>query len=224
MKVIGIETSGKTGSVGAAWEGGSRERPFPGGTSHGRDLAPALSALLSDLGWRIGDVDLLAVSLGPGSYTGLRIGTAFAKALAFSAGKPLVGVPSFEAMVRRAPGARGPVVPVLDAHWGQMYASVFVREEGKWARLMEDRVGPPGEVIDALPEGALFFGTGASVFGKALEGRGTVSPPGPWDRVSAAEVAEAGRERFLEGGPDDPDRLHPIYLRPSQAEAKRGNE
>ena len=106
MNVLGIETSGKTGSVGAFWDAGTLERPFPGGTSHGRDLAPALSALVAELGWRLADFDLIAVSAGPGSYTGLRIGMAFAKALAFALDRPLVGVPSFDAMARTAPSTR----------------------------------------------------------------------------------------------------------------------
>lgn len=221
MKILGIETSGKTGSVGACWDGGARERPFPGGTSHGRDLAPALDALMAELGWRLPDADLIAVSAGPGSYTGLRIGMAFAKALAFALDAPLVGVPSFDAMARTAPGSGGIVAPVLDARWGQMYAAAFERSAEGVRRLTEDLVGTVGEVVARIPRGALFFGPGAGVFRETIETRGTLWAPGPWDRVAAHEVARIGAERFRAAGPDDPSTLHPIYLRPTQAEDRR---
>jgi tRNA threonylcarbamoyladenosine biosynthesis protein TsaB len=220
MKVIGIETSGTTGSVGALGEGTERERPFPGGTSHGRDLAPELEALLDELGWSLGEVDLVAVSAGPGSYTGLRIGLAFAKALAFARALPLVGVPTFEAMVRRGPEGESRLAPVLDARWGQVYLALFERKGEGFLRRTPDRVGSPPAVLEGIPEGTCFFGPGAVVFDEALAARGPVASPGPWDRTHAVEVASAGKSLFRDRGADDPDRLHPLYLRPSQAEAK----
>jgi tRNA threonylcarbamoyladenosine biosynthesis protein TsaB len=220
MKVIGIETSGTTGSVGALGDGIEEERPFPGGTSHGRDLAPALEALLHDLGWSLQEVELIAVSAGPGSYTGLRIGLAFAKALAFARAVPLIGVPTFEAMVRRGPEGEARRAPVLDARWGQIYVAAFERENGRFLRRTPDRVGALPDVLEGIPEGTCFFGPGAAVYGEALATRGTVASTGPWDRTHAVEVAAVGKALFRDRGADDPDRLHPRYLRPSQAEAK----
>jgi tRNA threonylcarbamoyladenosine biosynthesis protein TsaB len=220
MKVISIETSGTTGSVGALEGGMEKERPFPGGTSHGRDLAPELEALLGDLGWSLGDVDLIAVSAGPGSYTGLRIGLAFAKALAFASALPLVGVPTFEAMVRRGPEGEPRLAPVLDARWGQMYVAAFEREERGFVRRTPDRVGSLPDVLEGIPDGTCFFGPGTAVYGDDLRARGAVASPGPWDRTHAVEVAAVGKALYQERGAHDPDRLHPLYLRPSQAEAK----
>lgn len=222
MRVLGIETSGRTGSVGAVGEEAETEKPFPHGTSHGRDLAPKTMELLRERGWTFADLDLLAVSAGPGSYTGLRIGMAFAKALSFSTGIPLVGVDSFEAMVLQAPDARAGeiVAPVLDARWGQMYAAAFAREDGGWKRKTPDLVGAPAEVLETLGGPALFFGPGVGAFADTLSRAGRVSPPGPWDRIRATDVARVGRGTFAAQGPSDPDRLHPIYLRPTQAEVR----
>ncbi|MHC4777721.1 MAG: tRNA (adenosine(37)-N6)-threonylcarbamoyltransferase complex dimerization subunit type 1 TsaB [Planctomycetota bacterium] len=220
MKVIGIDTSGRTGSVGALGGDVAEERPFPGGTSHGRDLAPELHELLARVNWSFEDVELVAVSIGPGSYTGLRIGLSFAKAVSFAASIPLVGVPSFDAMVRRAPEGEALLAPVLDARWNQMYAAGFERSGDETIRRTEDLVGVPEEVIQSIEEGACFFGPGVAVFHEALEKRGSVAPPGPWDRVWAVEVASVGQSLFRSRGTDEPDHLHPIYLRPGVAPGK----
>jgi tRNA threonylcarbamoyladenosine biosynthesis protein TsaB len=222
VRVLAFETSGAVGSVGACEEARAVERVFPEGTSHGRRLAVETQALLQELGWAVAGVDLLAVSAGPGSYTGLRIGMAFAKSLAFATGKPLVAVPTLEVMARRPPPGAGPLAPVLDARWGHAYAAAFEEGSPRPRRLTEDLVGTPEEVFARLPRGARFFGTGAPVFRGLLEGLGTVSPPGPWDRAGAAEVARLGVETFREKGAGDPFGLTPIYLRATQAETLKG--
>ncbi|MCU0722952.1 MAG: tRNA (adenosine(37)-N6)-threonylcarbamoyltransferase complex dimerization subunit type 1 TsaB, partial [Planctomycetes bacterium] len=203
MKVVGFETSGPTGSVGASEEGRTSERVFPEGTQHGRLLAAETEALLRALGWSLEGVGILAVSAGPGSYTGLRIGMAFAKGLAFAAGKPLVAVPTLEAMARTPPPGEGPVAVVLDARWGHAYAAAFESCGGRLRRLTQDLVGGPDEVFAQLPKGARFFGSGAPAFRDRLERIGSVAPPGPWDRPSAAVVAAMGEEAFRERGAGD---------------------
>jgi tRNA threonylcarbamoyladenosine biosynthesis protein TsaB len=163
------------------------------------------------------------VSIGPGSYTGLRIGSAFAKSLSYATGIPLVGVPSFEAMVRPGPEGDGPLAPVLDARWNQMYCAGFARDGERRSRLTEDLVGPPEAITARLPAGILYFGPGVPAFLEQLEGSGDLAPPGPWDRIRADTVAAVGRELFALRGPDASDRLSPVYLRPTQAELKRGS-
>ncbi|MHC5037202.1 MAG: tRNA (adenosine(37)-N6)-threonylcarbamoyltransferase complex dimerization subunit type 1 TsaB [Planctomycetota bacterium] len=224
MKVIGIETAGKTGSVGAAWEGGKRERVFPHGNSHGRDLAPEMQTLVTELEWDLAGIDLIAVGVGPGSYTGLRIGMAFAKALALALEKPLVGVSTFEAMVQQGPEGEKVLAPVLDARWGQMYTAAFRWEGDAWRRVVEEAVGPPEKMAANMPEGVCFFGPGVPEFSDILKPRGSISPAGPWDRARADEVAVLGGGQFRAQGAGDPDRLQPMYLRPTQAEVKRNRD
>lgn len=221
MRCLGIETSGKTGSVAAFGDDVATERVFPRGTSHGRGLALETGRLLDRLGWALEQLEVIAVSLGPGSYTGLRIGAAYAKALSFATAVPLVGVPTFHAMVLSGPPGHDLLAPVLDARWNQAYAALFARQGRQWTRRLPDAVGAPDALFARFPDGTCFFGPGTASFRATLEPRGVVADPGPWDRASALDVARLGAEIFADTGAADPGSLHPIYLRKSQPEEKR---
>src|SRR5437016_2738225 len=106
MRALGIETSGTVGSVALVEDGRVlAEETFAKGLRHGQALVPAIGRALAAAGVGKRDVDLFAVGTGPGSYTGLRVGIATAKTLAFALGKPLFGVPSFDAIARAIPPA-----------------------------------------------------------------------------------------------------------------------
>ncbi len=222
MIVLGIETSGPKGGVALVTPKGCAERRFDAQRSLGSELAPAIQALLDEAGLGPANPpDLVAVDLGPGSYTGLRVGLAAAKGLAFAWGRPLVGVHLVDALARQAPQG-GRIVCALDAQRGEVWHCVLERS-GRDARLVgEPRVSELSALAAALgQEEAVLIGDAAGVVEKALSGRALVRAPDELAWPAPRLVAELGRERHLAGAREDAIALSPLYMRANEAEERR---
>jgi tRNA threonylcarbamoyladenosine biosynthesis protein TsaB len=145
--LLALETSGN--SLGVALisdEGVLFEENVTEGMIHGRALVPLMQSALTSRGLRSSELSAVAVSLGPGSWTGLRIGIAAAKAFAWAAGVPLVGVPSFEALALEAGGT---VLTVRDARSEGFFAAIFAVTDGEPKRLLSECVLKAPEVVEA---------------------------------------------------------------------------
>ncbi len=220
MTVLGIETSGTVGSAAVVPPSGgpAREIVFEKGLIHGVALAPAVQRLLAEIGGPRA-LSLVAVGLGPGSYTGVRVGVAFAKSFAFAAGLPVVGVCSHDAMAAAAPPGRT-VVCVGDARRDHLYVSVFRPSDRGPVREGPVSLVPLTEAPDRVPAEALLLGDGLERFAGLLSGKGrVVGDRGLW-RAPAPEIARLGARLFRERGPDDVHDLAPLYLRASEAEER----
>ena len=233
--ILGIETSGTTG--GAALFDGRRllgSLSFTSATLYSQRLLPSVEWLLCRAGVAPGAIGAVAVSIGPGSFTGLRIGLAAAKALAYANHGRIVGVNTLEAMVlRAAPGTAAgmPVCPVIDARQGEIYAALFaahapeVAEDGiagmpRLERLREDRAGSLEFLAEWIVTPTLFVGEGAVRYHERLRdllGPNLVMAPGIRMLPSAEEVAWIGFEKLHCGTGDDLALLEPHYLRKSYA-------
>ena len=186
--------------------------------THSEILLPLLENALTQYGAKIGDVDLFAVSAGPGSFTGVRIGAATVKGLAFAENKPCVAVSPLEAMARTI--GRGYVCPVMDARRDQFYTALF--KDG--VRITEDAALSAEEIkklIADLPE-VVICGDGRDKFLSYCEGMGNLFPAS--DAMSdqnALSVALCGFDAFEKGSAVSPESLQPVYLRMPQAERER---
>jgi len=215
MRVLGIETSGERGGIALLEDGQVRgTRLFGKGMIHGREIAPSIRAVLADLGWPAGAIDLIACDIGPGSYTGLRVGLAAAKGLALALGKPLVGVASLDALAEAARGRARVLCPAIDARWEQVYGAVY--EDGR-------RAGPylaekPDAFAARVPKDALVFGDALDAYG-GLFRDARKGPRELWD-PRPGTVALLGQRLHQEGVRHDPAALVPLYLRPTEAELK----
>jgi tRNA threonylcarbamoyladenosine biosynthesis protein TsaB len=186
---------------------------------HSEALLVALEAAVEEGGgWE--SVDLLAVGVGPGSFTGLRVGLATGRAVAQSLGKGIVAVGTLEALARgiaeNASGSSRPVLAALDARRGQVFAALFDSEGG---RLWEPFVAAPlelGERVEALPGGALAAGSGALRFRRELEAAGAevLADADSAHRVWARHICRLAED----GTPSPPEAIQPIYLRPPDAQ------
>ncbi|MCO5166818.1 MAG: tRNA (adenosine(37)-N6)-threonylcarbamoyltransferase complex dimerization subunit type 1 TsaB [Planctomycetes bacterium] len=222
MIVLGIETAGPHGSVALL------EPDAPGGArvtqtvltatrQLGAELAPTIQRMLraAGLGPRR-PPDLVAVDTGPGSYTGLRIGLAAAKGLAFAWGRPLMGVPCVDALEAMAPpGER--VVCALDASRGQVYAATFLRTPEGVVREQGPDLHDPAILRQALPRPAAVVGDAASLIADDAAGLVAADPPWP----TAERVAALAYARFARGERQDALRLCPIYFHLNEAEEQR---
>jgi len=195
--------------------------------THSERLLPAVDRALDEARITLDGLGGIAVSIGPGSFTGLRIGLSTAKGLAYATGLPLVGVPTLEAMAWTLPAARWQVCPVLDARKQEVYAALFRHEPEGLRRVTEDAALPPEDLCRLIRNPTLFLGDGADAYGALFRerlGDKMLLPPLASRGARPACVAELGRRRLLRGERDEPDSLVPRYLRPSEAELRRRRE
>jgi tRNA threonylcarbamoyladenosine biosynthesis protein TsaB len=226
MTVLGIETATPVCGVALGREDAVLvERSLNVGTHHAERLLPMIRDALGEAGMGLRDLDGIAVSIGPGSFTGLRIGLSTAKSLCWSAGLPLVAVSTLEAMAAQFPHAGCPVCPALDARKKEVYAALYDTSSGCARTLMAPAAVSPVPFVSSLAGPTLFVGDGARLYRRevvaALGERARFAPP-PLDRPSAASVAALGLSRLGRGETEDLARVEPVYLRKSEAELKHG--
>lgn len=230
MKVLGLDTSTFTGGAGLVDEGQLVAEYVLGiEANHSERLLPAVEHVLSGAGWSGEQLDAVAVTSGPGSFTGLRIGVATAKVLAYAWDKPLIGVSTLEAMAWQQNGLGGLVVPIINARRNRVYAAVYRVSAGGDLRPQIIRPAanlPMTELLSALnawDEQITFVGDAVNLF--SMEISSTVG--GRWLRIPAANaalragsVAALGEQMLLAGEQADPFTLIPSYLRKAEAEVK----
>lgn len=226
MRVLGIETATWTASVAVMdGEQALAEQTRQAAGSHVVSLIPLLDEVLHAAGMPLSAVDLIAVSIGPGSFTGLRIGLSIAKGLALAARKPLVGVPTLSAMAYAAGPRDGkPLCPVLDARKHEVYAALFAWSAQGPMPIWGPAALAPDTLAERLKAPSVVFGEGVDEYRDIFRqrcGEGIELLPSKWAGPSAAAVAALGRAQFLRVGGDDADRLEPAYLRLSEAEESR---
>jgi len=223
MRILAIESSAQAASVALVEEGRLVAQNMQhAGLTHSRTLLPMLHSLLDGLGLQVADVDQIAVAVGPGSFTGIRIGVATAKGLAFAADKPLVGVSSLEAMAHQAKHlGPGLITAVMDARRGQVYNALFRAEGDKLLRLTEDRAIAI-ETLFAEPHHGgpyLLVGDGATLCYAWLEASQREAKILPEHLVQQTAWGVGMAALGMPG--ESVHDVNPQYIRPSQAERER---
>ncbi len=229
MRLLAVETSTLTGAVALLETGGVvAESRVSVAVTHGERLMAAIDGVLRAARWDLADVEAFAVALGPGSFTGLRIGLSTVKGFAFATGKPVVGVPTLDALAWALPFCAYPVCPVLDAKKNEVYAGLYRTLEGRLEVLEAPRAVSPATLAEELRAGTegplVFVGDAVAPFTTVLtQILGTRARLAPADLrlPSAVTVGELGGWALSRGEAADPATLVPLYLRPSEAELAR---
>ncbi len=225
MFALGVDTSTPAGSV--ALVGGEEgtllgEVNLASGGHHQERLLRSVDLLLDLAGLEISRVDLLGVGLGPGTFTGLRIGIATVKGLALARGIPAYGFSSLQAMARCHRESDLPVAPMIDAGRREVYAALYSPEGEPPAALREERGGSPRDFLEALPPGpVLFCGDGALKYRDlVLEVRGERDKVAVDPCFLGGTLARWALRRHGEGAAWSLGALKPNYIRPPDAEAR----
>lgn len=221
MLVLGVESSGPRGGVALLEDGRTLGQAlFEAGMVHGREIAPGADRLLRSAGKGPGDLGLIAVDIGPGSYTGLRVGLAAAKGLAYALGKPLIGVPSLDVLAEAAAGQGATIAPALDAKWDQVYGALYEVRNGRPSRSSEMVAERPEAFAARVTAGTLVVGDALERHADLFAARGARLAPRELWTPSPALVAALGLARHREGLRHDAATLVPLYLRKTEAEEK----
>ncbi|HNU71732.1 MAG TPA: tRNA (adenosine(37)-N6)-threonylcarbamoyltransferase complex dimerization subunit type 1 TsaB [Thermodesulfobacteriota bacterium] len=229
MNVLGIETATQTGGIAIANEKGLlSEYSLCVGATHSGRLLPALDYVLKNSGLSLHEIDVLAVSLGPGSFTGLRIGICTAKGLALAAGKPITGIYTLDALVDVYRGTDAIVCPMLDARKKEVYTAAYRTSRiGELQVLQPPRAVAPERFLKSLHEDSvLFLGEGSVLYRALIEqalGSRAVFAPAHLNQPRAAAIALLGLSQAKKGNFLSASSLTPLYVRPSDAEMTREN-
>ncbi len=217
VRMLGVETSSSEFSV-AVCEG---EKILAALQAQGMGQP---SALLTDLiqkgltqaGWELSDLDGFALSIGPGSFTGLRVGVATVKTMAWALKKPALPVSSLEVLAQNVRGGSGEVLVFVDARKGKVYTARFSCEkDGTLKRLTQDRLMVPEELLRDLPKKGILIGDGIRRHQPLItsmgDGRVELAPPSAWI-PEAQNLCRIAAARWPKARVDDPHSLVPEYL------------
>lgn len=224
MRILGLDTATWRASVGLRIDGElicEQSRTADG--NHAVSLLSLIDEVLQAGGCAARDLDAVAVSGGPGSFTGLRIGLSVAKGLTYATGAGLVAVPTLEALARTVAHLEGNLCPLLDARKGELYAACFRAAASGLQRLTADLLVTPEALLQILPPPCVILGDAVGPYGAFLRqhlGARVTLLPSDAHGPSGGVVAAMGEERLQAGPPDDLPVLEPCYIRRSEAELK----
>jgi len=222
MKILALDTSTTSCSTAIVDNGVvSAELTTVNNQTHSKHLMTMIETVCGMSALEIGVMDGFAVSIGPGSFTGLRIGISTIKGLAWSLKKPVVGISTLAALAWQC--ATGPylVCPLLDARKHQVYSCRYRFSAGKLGKEGNDQVTTPAEAINDIREPCMFIGNGATLYRKEISqklGELAYFAGGRHDTIRASSIAELSADRFVHHQTDDVSLLVPHYIRKSDAE------
>lgn len=237
MRILALDSSGLVASVAVVEDGAMDDQVIAEYTvnykkTHSQTLLPMLDEIVKMTEMDLNTIDAIAVAGGPGSFTGLRIGSATAKGLGLALKKPLIHIPTLEGLAYNLCGIADIVCPIMDARRGQVYAGIYTFKNQK-IQVLEDQMAVPieelGEKLKVyLAEGrkVTFLGDGVPVHKKKIEeeilpGENITFAPANMNRQRAASVGTLGMQYYKEGKIETAMEHEPDYLRVSQAERER---
>jgi len=225
MMVLALESSATAASAALVQDGVLVASTYQrSGLTHSATLLPMMIDMLKSCRHTLSEIDLFAVSEGPGSFTGLRIGVATVKGLSYGLDKPCIGVSTLAAMAANLPYEQGVICACMDARVGQVYNALFSVENGAVNRICEDRAIKVAELekeLAALSQTIYLVGDGAKLVQEKLCGLHTVLVPENLRYQNAYGVALLAQTAYEKGDPGDASLLVPKYLRLPQAERER---
>lgn len=227
MRILGIESSSLVASVAIVTDDTvTAEYTVNLKKTHSQTLLPMIDEIVRMLDIKPDSIDAIAVSGGPGSFTGLRIGSATGKGIGLALKKPLIHVPTMDAMGYCIYGSDAVICPIMDARRNQVYTGLY-RFKDKFEVVEEQKICLIEELVEelnAMGQPVIWLGDGLPVYKKVIEEKLQVPysyAPVHLSRQRAAAVAALGAEYFIEGKIESAEDHKPDYLLKSQAEKEQ---
>lgn len=230
MRILALDSSGLVATVAILEDEQTvAEYTVNYKKTHSQTLLPMLDEIVKMTEFDLESIDAIAVAGGPGSFTGLRIGSATAKGLGLALSKPLIHVPTVDGLAYNLYGNCGLICPMMDARRNQVYTGLY-RFENEFTVVEEQMAISVSELIDKLNqygEKVTFLGDGVPVYAEQLKNGLTVKycfAPAHVNRQSAAAIGALGMKYYAEGKIETAMEHQPDYLRLSQAERERAEK
>lgn len=222
IRAIAVETTSRRGEVALVEHGRVVvQDAFEAGLGHTAYLLPLVDRLCRSRDWRPSDIEEIYVSVGPGGFTGTRIGVTFAKTLAAAVGARVVAVPTPRVLVENAPAEASHALVVVDARRGKAWIEPFIRVAGLWRSAGSPQVTTLTEALAAAPRPVWLVGEGVAYHAGEIDSADSAIKICPDTRPRATVVASLGWEMARQGSFVDPFLLVPVYVRRPEAEEKR---
>ncbi len=228
MKILALDSSGLVASVAILTEDAMlAEYTVNYKKTHSQTLLPMLDEIVKMLELDLNEMDAIAVAKGPGSFTGLRIGSATAKGLGLALDKPIIGVPTVDGLAYNVFGYRGIICPLMDARRNQVYTGLYEFVDGTFQVIEEQQAVDVTEIVDKINlcgKPVLYLGDGVDVYKEQLKKLTRVEyqfAPSHLNKQRAGAIGALAIQYYKEGQIESAKEHEPEYLRLSQAERER---
>ncbi len=227
MRLLAIETSTLTGGVAIIEdENLIAESRLNIKVTHSERILKEIDDILSKSGLKIDDIDSFGISIGPGSFTGLRVGLSTVKGLAYATGKKIVSVSTLEALALNVPFAKFQICPILDARKKEVYAALFEWDDQELIKKVKENAYKIEHILSFIDKKTIFLGEGALIYKEnIIQSIGSLAIfAHPQHMIPfPSNVAYLAIKKAKNGIFEDPIKLVPLYLRKSEAELKMSN-
>ncbi|MDF2485513.1 MAG: hypothetical protein K0R46_1681 [Herbinix sp.] len=231
MRILALDSSGLVASVAIVTEEAMlAEYTVNYKKTHSQTLLPMLNEIVKMVDINMEEIDAIAVAAGPGSFTGLRIGSATAKGLGLALQKPIVAVPTLDGLAYNFYGTDKLICPIMDARRNQVYTGLYEFVGEKFSIVKEQTAMEVEELleeINAMGRDVIFLGDGTPVYRDAIEQKLKVAfsfAPVHMSRQRAGAIGALGMELYKKNHFEEASRHEPVYLRVSQAERERAEK
>lgn len=223
MKILGIDTSSRFLSLGAYDGAKLYEYNMDLGTRHSSLLIPVIKRVLDALGWGAGDIDYFACGLGPGSFTGLRVGVASIKGMSWPLSKPVIGISSLDILACNAKVADNPIAVIVDAKRALTYCGIYKRKGGLIKRVSPYLLLGEKELFARIKDNSMILGDALNVHKeKILSGiKGAVILETDYWYPKGRCIIELALERIKEKKLNSSFNIKPIYLYPKECQIRK---
>lgn len=228
MKILGIDSSGMVaGAAVVADDIVLAEYNVNFKKTHSETLLPMIDEIVRMTELDLEEIDAIAVAAGPGSFTGLRIGSATVKGLGLALSKDIISVPTCHGLAYNLWGAKGLVCPIMDARRNQVYTGIYEFKDDELVVICEQKAVDIKDLLKELAsmkKNVTFLGDGVPVYKDVIEENAAFDfklAPAHMNRQRAASIAALGAVYYAKGMTEPAEEHHPIYLRKSQAERER---
>ena len=224
MKILGIDTSSKFLNIAL-----SEDEDIIKEESHLLDraqasrLIPIVKELLQKSKTPVKKIDAFIIGLGPGSFTGLRIGVSAVKGFGIAMGKPCIGVASIDAIACNAGEKDRDIVPIIDAKRGQVYAAIYRRKSGRVVRLSDYMVLPIAKLLKKIKRGPVFLGDGVPLYRENIlsADKKAIFLEEQYWYPGAGNIIKLGSSRIKKAKKPGLDKLTPLYLYPDDCQVRK---